>query len=79
MLRVRLTEVEAVLEFRDAGLVPLERYPGRTTRPWRAVCERCGREVSSRTGVGRLNAAVLRCPRQQSNLRTRFWKPLSVE
>jgi hypothetical protein len=46
MLRAKLTEVEAVREFRDAGLVPLEPYPGRITRPWRAECERCGREVS---------------------------------
>lgn len=46
MLGIRLTEAEAVQEFRDAGLLPLEPYPGRITRPWRAQCEKCGRAVS---------------------------------
>jgi hypothetical protein len=41
------THDEAAAVMEEAGLVPLETYPG-ATKPWRSRCMRCAREVSPR-------------------------------
>ena len=43
----RTTEVEAVAEFLEAGLEPLEPFT-KVAAPWRARCTICGAEVSPR-------------------------------
>lgn len=44
------TAESAERTFREAGLTPLEAYPGSSTRAWRARHEACGSEVSPRLG-----------------------------
>lgn len=44
------TPDEALAFFESIGLVPLEPYPGSSTRPWRSRHTLCGRTVSPRLG-----------------------------
>tara|TARA_R110002051_G_scaffold60546_9_gene110977 strand:+ start:82949 stop:84382 length:1434 start_codon:yes stop_codon:yes gene_type:complete len=47
----RLWTAETAWQFMlDAGLTPLEPYPGSSSRNWRARHDQCGREVSPRLG-----------------------------
>jgi len=48
--KIRLAEDVAVAMMREAGLEPLEPYPGAGSRKWRCRCGRCGAEVAPRLG-----------------------------
>ena len=42
----RIDPVEALALAKSRELTPLEPYPGKNDRPWKCVCDRCGRHVS---------------------------------
>jgi hypothetical protein len=52
---------KAYQDMLDAGLEPLESYPGRTDKPWKCRCLKCGYRYASRVAYVRLGRGCAKC------------------
>lgn len=87
---LRTDPLQATREFVAYGVRPLESFPG-VNRPWRAVHERCGREITPTLANARRNGGVCKhcggldagakrkaglADRAAANLHAAGWEPL---
>ncbi len=59
--RPRISETEALRTIEDAGLRPLEPYPGKAAKRWKLECRTCGWEMSPTLSSVRCGTGCKRC------------------